>query len=340
MKVRLKGGGTAEMRAVWWEGGRIHMIDQRRLPGELKVCRISDVGTLCSSIRSMVVRGAPSIGAAAAYGMALGWASGSDPETTRDSLLSTRPTAHDLFYAVSRMGEVWSEGGDVVEASRMYVEDIIDRCVRIGRNGASLFRRGMRVLTHCNAGALATVDVGTALAPIRTAEKRALEPFVYVSETRPWFQGARLTAWELLNEGIGHAVIVDSASAYLMWRGEVDMVLVGADRVAANGDTANKIGTCAKALAARANDIPFYVAAPVSTFDPNISTGREMLIEERDPSEVERVGSEHITPEGTRCLNPAFDVTPHDLITGFITESGIFSPEEVGSIRPDDGRKG
>ena len=299
-----------EMRSLWWDG-TLKLIDQRKLPFQLKIFEASSVEKVAYAIKKMVVRGAPAIGCAAAYGMALA----EDKEKAARMLKRTRPTAHDLFYAVDYMTE--NEGR--IEAAHRYVEDIVEKCRKIGEIGEKLIKHGSRILTHCNAGALATVDWGTALAPIRMAKDR--EIFVWVDETRPRLQGL-LTSWELKQEGIKHAVIADNAAGYFMREGEVDMVIVGADRIASNHDVANKIGTYEKAVLAKENDIPFYVAAPISTFDESISDGRKIKIEERDAEEVTKI-FDYIPPE---IRNPAFDVTPAEYITGIITEKGIIKP--------------
>lgn len=299
-----------EMRSLWWDG-TLKLIDQHKLPFQLKIFEASSVEKVAYAIKKMVVRGAPAIGCAAAYGMALA----EDKEKAARMLKRTRPTAHDLFYAVDYMME--NEG--CIEAAHRYVEDIVEKCRKIGEIGEKLIKHGSRILTHCNAGALATVDWGTALAPIRMAKDR--EIFVWVDETRPRLQGL-LTSWELKQEGIKHAVIADNAAGYFMKEGEVDMVIVGADRIASNHDVANKIGTYEKAVLAKENGIPFYVAAPISTFDESILDGKKIKIEERDAEEVTKI-FDYIPPE---IRNPAFDVTPAEYITGIITEKGIIKP--------------
>jgi methylthioribose-1-phosphate isomerase len=212
-----------------------------------------------------------------------------------------------------------------VKAADDYADSIVEMCYRIGENGSGLIKEGYRILTHCNAGALATVDFGTALAPIRVAHRAGKKLFVYVDETRPRLQGAKLTAWELVNEGIDHAVISDNAAGHYM-KNDVDIVIVGADRIARNGDFANKIGTYTKAVLAKENGVPFYVAAPVSTFDTKIRGGAQITIEERSEDEVLFVDGCRVAPNGSRALNPAFDVTPAKYVTGFITEKGVFKP--------------
>lgn len=305
------------MRSLWYEEGKLVLIDQRRLPQELVFFEAVNEHEVAYAISDMVVRGAPAIGCAAAYGMALA----EDAERAADILLATRPTAHDLFHAVAYMQDALSHGEDAVRAAHAYTENIIEKCRRIGEHGKGLISHGMRILTHCNAGALATVDYGTALAPLRMAKEKDI--FVWVDETRPRLQGL-LTAWELEQEGIAHAVIADNAAGHFMHAGDVDMVIVGADRIAENYDVANKIGTYEKAVVARENDIPFYVAAPVSTFDRSIPSGEHIPIEERNEEEL--LSLYRYRPKKMR--NPAFDVTPHAYITGIITEEGIIQPGE------------
>jgi len=267
----------------------------------------------------MVVRGAPAIGAAAAYGIALGK---KDLEKSADKIRSTRPTAYDLFYAVDYMINKINNGIDEFKAAENYVENVIERCRKIGENGEKLIKNNTNILTHCNAGALATVDYGTALAPLRLAHKNGKKIFVYADETRPRLQGL-LTAWELKQEGIKHSLIVDNAAGFFMKNKQIDMVIVGADRIADNGDFANKIGTYEKAVLAKENNIPFYVAAPISTFDEKIKDGNQIVIEERNKSELIEVNKKIIMPDWVEVKNPAFDVTPHKFVTGYITEKGV-----------------
>jgi len=315
--------GKLEMRALWWNKGSIRAIDQRLLPGKLKIVTIRTCREMAEAISNMTVRGAPTIGAAAAYGIALAWYNDENLEKAAKAITATRPTAYDLFYAVDLM--LTKRDSDLVKAADDYADSIVDMCYRIGRNGSRLIKDGYRILTHCNAGALATVDFGTALAPIRVAHRAGKKLFVYVDETRPRLQGAKLTAWELLNEGIEHAVISDNAAGHYM-KTDVDIVIVGADRIAKNGDFANKIGTYTKAVLAKENGVPFYVAAPASTFDSKIRDGNQIAIEERSEDEVLFVGGCRVAPAGSRALNPAFDVTPSKYVTGFITERGVFKP--------------
>jgi len=308
-----------DCRALWFEKGIIKFIDQRKLPYKLEVFTAKNVDDCAFAIKDMVVRGAPAIGAAAAYGMVLGK---DDVYKTAEKLRKTRPTAHDLFYAIDYMIKKINNKENAIKAANEYVDDIVDRCRRIGENGEKLIKDGMKILTHCNAGALATVDYGTALAPFRIAHKKGKKFFVYADETRPRCQGL-LTDWELQQEGIPHAVIVDNAAGYFMRNGEIDMVITGADRIAKNGDFANKIGTYEKAVLAKENNIPFYVAAPISTFDKTIKDGSQIVIEERGREELSSINGKTIMPDWTKVRNPAFDVTPAKYVTGYITEDGI-----------------
>ena len=310
-----------DRRALWLKGTVVHFIDQRKLPYKLEIFTAKTVDEVAFAIEDMVVRGAPAIGAAAVYGMAIGK---DNVKKTAEILDSTRPTAYDLFYAISYMKEKINEGVDAFQAAEKYVEDIINRCRKIGEHGDTLIKDGMKILTHCNAGALATVDYGTALAPFRVAHKKGKKFFVFADETRPRSQGL-LTAWELHQEGINHAVIADNAAGYFMREGEIDMVITGADRIAKNGDFANKIGTYEKAVLAKENNIPFYVAAPISTFDDTIENGSKIIIEERDKIELLEINGNKVMPEWVNVRNPAFDVTPKKYVTGYITEGGILN---------------
>ena len=321
MKVNGK-----EYRSLWFEDGKLLMIDQRKLPFEFSIFEARSVDDVAFAIKDMVVRGAPAIGCAAAYGIVL--AEKNEIEVAFTKLANTRPTAHDLFYALEYMRRKIEEGENPLDAAERYVEQIIDKCRKIGEYGETLIQDGARILTHCNAGALATVDYGTALSPMRVAKRRGKKIFVYVDETRPRLQGS-LTSWELKNEEIEHVVIPDNAAGYFMERGEVDMILVGADRIAMNGDFANKIGTYEKAVLAKENDIPFYVAAPLSTFDRNLGRGEDIVIEERGEDEIRRIRDTEIFPEWVKVKNPAFDVTPARYVTAFITEKGIIKPDEI-----------
>ncbi|MEE9164456.1 MAG: S-methyl-5-thioribose-1-phosphate isomerase [Thermoplasmata archaeon] len=324
-----------ELRTVWLEGDIVKLIDQRRLPEEYQVFEAHDSKEVGFAIAEMVVRGAPAIGATAAYGMAQAALQGRDLQEVANSLRATRPTGHDLFFALDYMLEAAGKGDDLVAAAEAYAVDSLERCRTMGQHGLSLMEDGTRVLTHCNAGALATVGYGTALAPIRAAKEAGRDVFVFVDETRPRLQGAKLTAWELEREGIAHAVIADNAAGLFMARGEVDLVITGADRIAANGDVANKIGTYEKAVLAKENGIPFYVAAPVSTFDFGLASGQDIPIEERAEQEIREIGAESLTPPGSPVRNPAFDVTPARYVTGYITELGILRPEDLHALQDE-----
>jgi len=332
--VRVNIDGVArELRTVWLEDGLVKMIDQRYLPFEFRIYEAKNAEDVAVAIEDMVVRGAPAIGATAAFGMAQAFQQGVDPKATGERFRKTRPTGHDLFFAIDFMTQAAAQGEDLVAAAGRYAQEEIERCRKIGEHGAKLIRSGSRILTHCNAGALATVDIGTAMAPMRVAKERGRRFFVYVDETRPRLQGARLTAWELLQEGIDHAIITDGAAGHFLGRGEVDLVLVGADRIAANGDTANKIGTYGKAVVAHENGVPFYVAAPTSTIDFSLPSGAKIPIEERSPQEVLHLDGRSIAPKESPARNPAFDVTPAKYITGIVTEKGILKPALLRSLQ-------
>ncbi len=322
-------GQPRDLRTVWLEGGVVHLVDQRYLPFELRFVEARGPEEVAVAIEDMVVRGAPAIGATAAFGLALAGLQGKDLKESAERLRKTRPTGQDLFHAIDYMISAANAGEDLVVAAERYAQEDVDRCRRIGEVGAKLIRSGSRILTHCNAGALASVDYGTAMAPLRVAKSQGRNFFVYVSETRPRLQGSRLTAWELVQEGIEHAVIPDSAAGHFMSKGEIDLVLVGADRVAANGDTANKIGTYPKAVVAKEHRIPFYVAAPSSTIDLSLPSGASIPIEERSPQEVLHFDGHLVAPKESPARNPAFDVTPAKFITGIVTERGIFKPGEL-----------
>ena len=339
------------MRTVEWKNGVVRMIDQRELPHRLVVAEFSDYREVARAIREMVVRGAPAIGAAAAFGLALAARQSlaktrrellADLEEAADVLRATRPTAVNLSWAIERMlarARSLEQGGveEIVRALEREAQAIADEDVetnrRMGAYGAELIEDGDNILTHCNTGALATVDYGTALGVIRTAHEQGKRIHVWVDETRPRLQGARLTAWELMRLGIPMTLIADNAAGHLMRTGQVDIVLVGADRIARNGDVANKIGTYKLAVLAKENGIPFYSVAPTSTIDLSIASGEEIPIEERDPQEVTHIGGVPIAPEGVRAYNPAFDVTPHRYITGIVTEKGIVYPPFDQNLR-------
>jgi methylthioribose-1-phosphate isomerase len=300
---------------IEWAGDRVRLIDQRRLPGELVMVDVVSVDELCKLIVSLAVRGAPALGAAGAMGIALASVRGDDLSAVAAKLIATRPTAANLAWGVRR---ALAATDPVAEAIAVAEEDVAVNQA-IGRHGVSVVPQNARVLTHCNAGSLACVGWGTAVGVIRSAHDAGRAPSVWVDETRPVRQGARLTAWELDRLGIPCTVVADSLAASLMTGGEVDLVVVGADRIAANGDVANKVGTYSLAIAAGHHGIPFYVAAPRSTFDLACPSGEHIPIEQRDPAELGEV------PPGVAVDNRAFDVTPADLVTAYITEEGVSS---------------
>jgi len=306
--------------------GEIQLLDQRLLPEKTEYVACRSAEEVAQAIRDMVVRGAPAIGCAAAFGIALEKKSGRPMEAAFRVLAASRPTAVNLFWALERMKKAQ---GLEAEAIAIYEEDLAANHA-IGRLGAELIRERSRVMTHCNTGALATAGYGTALGVIRASKGKNIS--VIANETRPYLQGARLTAWELVQEGIPCTLITDSMAGHMMARGEVDVVIVGADRIAANGDVANKIGTYPLAVLAKRHGIPFYVAAPLSTFDPKIPDGSRIPIEERPAAEVTGYRGTRWAPEGVSVRNPAFDVTPAELVTAIICEKGIASAPYRESI--------
>jgi methylthioribose-1-phosphate isomerase len=345
-------------RTIEWREDRVVLLDQRRLPGEEVYLELGSPEEVADAIRDLAVRGAPAIGVAAAMGLALAARCMEardaqelvrELEAYRGLFLGTRPTAVNLRWAVSRLWrriEKMREGDAAAirwaleeEAGRIFSEDVLTN-VAIGEAGAELVPQKGRVLTHCNAGALATAGYGTALGVVRAAWRRGKNVEVLADETRPFFQGARLTAWELQKDGIPVTVITDSMAGHFMQRQEVSVVIVGADRIAANGDVANKIGTYSLAVLAHENGIPFYVAAPLSTFDATAASGDEIPIEERDPMEVLEWGRVRIAPEGTKARYPAFDITPNRLISGIIMERGILRAPFDQGIRSVVGESG
>ncbi len=339
------------MHTVYWEDGKVKMIDQRLLPAEFTIAEFDSVEGVARSIREMYVRGAPAIGAAAAYAMAL--AGFHSQATDRESLLAdlraakatldaARPTAVNLAWATARLLEVIEQSAltdmDAIrtallaEAEALANEDVeINR--RMGYHGAAVIPDGANVIHHCNTGGLATVDFGTALGVIFACHEQGKKIHVWVDETRPRLQGARLTAWELMQAKIPMHLIADNAAGYLMYSGKVDAVLFGADRVAANGDVANKIGTYKLAVVAQENGIPVYCVAPTSTVDLSLESGDQIPIEERGPEEVTQIGDRPIAPEGVPVYNPAFDITPHRYLTGIVTEEGVCYPPFTQSLR-------
>jgi methylthioribose-1-phosphate isomerase len=339
------------MRSVEWHDDKVRMIDQRLLPAEFRLVEYDNYRDVAQAIRTMVVRGAPAIGAAAGFGMALAARQSqsrgldgllADLRAAGDVLCAARPTAVNLSWAVARLlRRAESEfdpatvpGVLLTEAQALADEDV-EVNKRLGAHGAALIRDGDTILHHCNTGALATVDYGTALGVIRAAHEQGKRIHVLVDETRPRLQGARLTAWELQQEGIPFTLIVDNAAGHFMRNGQVDIVLVGSDRTAANGDVANKIGTYKLAVVAQANGIPFYPCVPTSTVDLSLPTGDDIPIEEREADEVTRITYQGrpAVPEGVQVANPAFDVTPHAYVTGIVTENGIAYPPFDVSLR-------
>ena len=333
-----------ELKTIEWIDGAVKIIDQTQLPNSLDYLTLDSYSSLLEAIKTLQIRGAPAIGIAAAFGVVLGLRAtacqtyeefSKEFERIRQEFIETRPTGANLFNAVHRLEHVMNrnrgrsvqELKDMLldEALHIYEEDRL-RCRKIGRNGAVLLQDGWTVLTHCNAGALATADYGTALGCVYAAVGEGKRISVLVDETRPLLQGARLTAWELQQAGIDTTLICDSMAAWIMKTSGVNCVLVGADRIAANGDVANKIGTYGLAVLAREHGIPFYVAAPISTFDLSLESGTAIPIEEREETEVTEGFGRRIAPAGVKVYNPAFDVTPASLITAIICESGIATP--------------
>ncbi|MEI6669291.1 MAG: S-methyl-5-thioribose-1-phosphate isomerase [Acidobacteriota bacterium] len=335
-----------------WQDDAVVMIDQRKLPGAEIWVRCRTASHVAKAIKTMVIRGAPAIGVAAAMGIAIGMrrskATGTRAFATEfqkicNAMAATRPTAVNLFWAIERMKRTFAAaahaGASVdeirarleLDARAIHDEDVAS-CRAMGRHGAALVPDGARILTHCNAGALATAGYGTALGVIRGAVEQGKRVTVMADETRPFLQGARLTAWELVRDGIDTTVITDNMSGAMMRQGLIDLVVVGADRIAANGDVANKIGTYTVAVLAKEHGIPFYVAAPVSTVDLETSDGSRIPIEERPAREVTHVGKTRLTPEGAKIRNPAFDVTPNAYVTAIITERGVCRPLYADSL--------
>ena len=322
--------------------GRVVMIDQRRLPREQAFVTCRTYEEMAEAIKTMVIRGAPAIGVAAAMGVALGVQQGADFEAVCTTLASTRPTAVNLFWGIQRMKALKASldgapAGELIdrmieESKQIRLEDIAI-CRAIGKNGAALVPDGKTVLTHCNAGALATAGYGTALGVIRAAVESGKKIDVFADETRPFLQGSRLTAWELQQDGIPTTLITDNMAGHFLRSGRIGCVVVGADRIAANGDVANKIGTYSVAVLAKENNVPFYVAAPVSTFDLTLKSGDEIPIEQRAASEVTEVFGVPVAPENIAVQNPAFDVTPNRYVTGIICEKGVARAPYEASLR-------
>ncbi|MBF0236943.1 MAG: S-methyl-5-thioribose-1-phosphate isomerase [SAR324 cluster bacterium] len=342
-------------RTVWFEQNRIRFIQQNDLPHFFNILTLSTYEEAAHAIEHMLIRGAPAIGAMGGFGMALAilnapnetWKE--EVQTAAQRLRSTRPTAQNLFFGIERVLRAILQATNLQEAinrgiteAQNLADDEVNSSREIGRLGAELIQDGWNILTHCNAGWLACVDWGTALAPIYYAAQEGKKCFVYADETRPRGQGSKLTAWELGQAGIDHLVIADNAAGHFMSRGKIQMVITGADRIAANGDAANKIGTYTKAVLAQENNIPFYVAAPLSTVDFNCPSGAEIPIEERSQDEVHytwglnddgNIVRVRTTPEFSQSANPAFDVTPARFITGIITEKGIVAPHQISQLK-------
>ncbi len=321
---------------------KVRLIEQTKLPEKVEYIVTDDYLVMCDAIRRLAVRGAPAIGCAGAYGVAIGALSvrqndfsafKSEVHRIMDELRATRPTAVNLFWAIDRMEKVLEGQVDREVTCQALIDEAIEihredagMCRKIGEHGATLLQDGMTVLTHCNAGSLATGGMGTALAPVYVAHEQGKKIKVFADETRPLLQGARLTSWELQENGVDVTLICDNMAAVVMRKGWINAVIVGSDRIACNGDVANKIGTFTVALAAKHFEIPFYVAAPTSTIDPNLSSGEQIPIEERSDEEVAGFSGVQTAPAGIDVYNPAFDITPNNMVAAIITEQGIHSP--------------
>ncbi|MEC4803578.1 MAG: S-methyl-5-thioribose-1-phosphate isomerase [Jaaginema sp. PMC 1079.18] len=344
---------ASQITPVQWQDDQVHLIDQTRLPGSYEIIAVSTYAEMATAIKTMIVRGAPAIGVAAAYGMYLGAREIKTGDVATfltelteiaQHLRQTRPTAVNLFWAIERQLSVAkTTSGTIAEiqaqllatAQQIQNEDVAT-CKAIGDNGLTVLPetpQKLNILTHCNAGALATAGYGTALGVIRSAWQNNRLHRVYADETRPRLQGAKLTTWECVQEGIPVTAITDNMAAHCLKQGLVHAIVVGADRIAANGDAANKIGTYGLAIVAKAHDIPFFVTAPLSTVDFKLETGSEIPIEERDPAEIYQVGETRLYPEGVEFYNPAFDVTPAELITAIVTEKGAVKPQDLKQFR-------
>ncbi len=347
-----------EILPVIWEGDRALLIDQTQLPARYTTVAIDSSEAMATAIKTMIVRGAPSLGVAAAYGMYLGAREAvcetraeflTHLETVAQRLRQTRPTAVNLFWAIDRQlaiahqtpGTIANLQAALLQEAQAIQAENLHTCEAIGEHGLTVLpskQQPLTLLTHCNAGALATAGYGTALGVIRSAWQAGRLARVYADETRPRLQGAKLTTWECVQDGIPVTAIADNMAAHCMQQGRIDAVVVGADRIAANGDTANKIGTYGLALIAQAHQVPFFVAAPLSTVDFKLASGAEIPIEERDPAELYQVGPTRLYPDGVDFYNPAFDVTPAALITAIITERGAVAPDQLGPWRPGESR--
>ncbi len=340
---------TINYQPIEWLGDRVKILDQTRLPADEVYLELSDYRDVALAIKELKVRGAPAIGVAGAYAVALG-ALGIKATSKQEFLkqfreivktvAATRPTARNLFRSIERMQQAAEKGGDVVQTKQALVKEAVrihaeeaEATEQLSRHGAELIKDGFTILTHCNTGPLATTGYGTALGVIIRAREQGKKITVFATETRPLLQGARLTACELKKAGIPFTLITDSMAGHFMRRGRISCVIVGADRIAANGDTANKIGTYTLAVLAKENGVPFYVAAPTTTIDTSLGSGEEIPIEERSPAEVTHIRGVQITPDDIQVQNPAFDVTPHKYITAIITERGIIRPPYGEGIR-------
>lgn len=314
-----------EVRAFYWKDDHLLLLDQRELPQREVWLVLRDHKAVAKAIKEMAVRGAPAIGCVAAYGFVLG-VKKEDPQKVYEILKNTRPTAYNLFWALNRVMTALKEGRDITEEAISIEREDYEANRRMGEIGSQFIKDGGRVLTHCNTGALATAGWGTALGVIRSAHYSGKRIHVFVNETRPYMQGARLTAWELLKEDIPHTLITDMTAGFLMKRGLIDAVFVGADRITKRGDVANKIGTYTLSVLAKTHNIPFYVVAPTSTFDPNMESGEDVPIEERSEEEVKSFKECYFSPKETKALHIAFDITPAENITAIITEKEVIYP--------------
>ncbi|MBU5678612.1 MAG: S-methyl-5-thioribose-1-phosphate isomerase [Candidatus Aenigmarchaeota archaeon] len=338
MKVKKMMVGNKWYQSVWFSNNEVCLIDQTKLPFKFEIFKARNYVDVVKAIKTMIVRGASAIGVTAAYGIAQAFIQG-NLEEAKEKIANARPTARDLRHAVEHMinfiqkrieenGKVTKE--EVIKEAESFANTTVENCKRIGKFGKRLIKDNTKIMTHCNAGWLASVDWGTVTSSIYMAKREGKDVFVYVSETRPRLQGARLTAWELYNENIKHAIICDNASAYFMH--DVDIIIVGADRIARNGDIANKIGTLDKAILAKEYGVPFYVASSTNSFDFNCRTGKEIPIEQRSEEEVKFIDKKLIANKDSKALNPAFDVTPRKYIKGIITEFGIVKPSEMKDL--------
>ena len=325
---------SSEVKAFYWKGGKLLILNQLKLPQAEEWIEAIDYLRVAKAIKDMEVRGAPAIGCVAAYGFVLGVKYNREkPQKVYETLKNTRPTAVNLFWALDRMMKALQEGKDIEEEAKLIEREDYENNRKLGEYGAKLIKPNSRVLTHCNTGALATAGWGTALGVIRSAHYGGKNIFVWVDETRPYLQGSRLTAWELLQEKIPHKIITDNTAGFLMKKGLVDAVIVGADRITLRGDVANKIGTYSLAVLAKEHKIPFYVAAPLSTFDTELYSGEDIPIEERSPEEVKNCFGCPIAPDGSDTMHLGFDITPAEFVDAIITEKGIIEKPNKDKLR-------